>query len=61
MIPNFNKFFLIMLFYLIISYIIGPIVGYYALDKTLKSAGHGFVAGSILSIILWFLVGSKAL
>jgi len=50
---------MIMLFYLLLSYFIGPLVGYYTLGKTLTAAGNGFVAGSIISIILWYTVGSK--
>jgi len=29
------------------------------MGRTLTAAGNGFVAGSILSIILWLTVGSK--
>ena len=54
-----SKFIGIMFFYIVLSYIIGPIVGYYFLGKTAKSAGNGFVIGSILSIILWYSYGSK--
>ena len=48
-----------MLFYILLSYILGPIVGYYALGKTSSAAGNGFVAGSIISIVLWYSFGSK--
>jgi len=54
-----NMFLMIMLFYIFLSYIVGPIVGYYVLGKTVKGAGNGFVAGSVLSIILWYTVGQK--
>ena len=56
---NLYKFVTIMLFYIVLSYVIGPLVGYYTLGKTSTSAGHGFVIGSIISIILWYTVGSK--
>jgi pilus assembly protein TadC len=56
---KFNTFLYIMAVYIFISYVLGPIVFYYFIDKSLLSAGNGFVAGSILSIILWFMVGSK--
>jgi len=49
----------IMAFYAIISYIIGPIVGYYAGGRTYNSAGNGFICGSLISIILWYSVGQK--
>ena len=56
---KFYTFLYIMAVYIFISYILGPIAFYFFIDKTLVSAGNGFVAGSILSIILWFVVGSK--
>ena len=49
----------IMAFYVFLSYVLGPVVFYYAFGKTLKSAGNGFMVGSILSIILWHFLGSK--
>ena len=54
-----SKFIGIMVFYIVLSYLIGPVIGYYFLGKTTKSAGTGFVVGSILSIILWYSYGSK--
>jgi hypothetical protein len=48
-----------MLFYIVLSYLIMPLVFYYAFGKTLLSAGNGFVAGSIASILLWYFYGSK--
>ena len=54
-----SKFIGIMAFYIVLSYILGPLAGYYFLGKTSKSAGTGFVVGSILSIILWYSYGSK--
>ena len=56
---NFQTFFMIMLFYILLSYVIGPLFFYYFINKTLKSAGNGFVVGSILSIALWYSYGSK--
>ena len=49
----------IMVFYIILSYIIGPLLSYYFMGRTLRAAGNGFIVGSILSIILWLTVGSK--
>ena len=49
----------IMLFYVILSYVIVPIIFYHASGKKLSRAGDGFVAGSVLSIILWYTYGSK--
>lgn len=56
---KFNTFFYIMAVYIFISYVLGPVAFYYLIDKSLSSAGNGFIAGSILSIILWLVVGSK--
>ena len=56
---KFNIFLYIMAVYIFISYVLGPIAFYYLIDKSLSSAGNGFIAGSILSIILWLVVGSK--
>jgi len=48
-----------MVFYAIVSYILGPLIFYFFLGKSLKMAGHGFVVGSVLSILLWYFYGSK--
>lgn len=56
-----NTFLLIMLFYLVLSYVVGPLVGYYAGDNSLENAGHGFVIGSVISIVLWYTVGRNKL
>jgi hypothetical protein len=49
----------IMLFYIILSYVIIPVIFYYASGGSLSRAGDGSVVGSILSIILWYTYGSK--
>ena len=54
---NFMKFIQIMVFYVLISYILFPLIGYFMFGKTLQSAGNGFVVGSILSIVLWYVYG----
>jgi len=54
-----QKFIGIMIFYIILSYVILPIGFYYFVDKSLLSAGNGFILGSILSVILWQTVGKK--
>jgi len=56
---NFQLFFSVMFFYAILSYLLGPLIGYYAGGKTLNAAGSGFIVGSLVSIILWFVVGQK--
>ena len=56
---KFNTFLYIMFVYFVISYILGPIAFYYLMDKTLYSAGIGYMVGSIISIVLWVMIGSK--
>ena len=49
----------IMLFYILLSYVLVPLGFYYLINKSLSSAGNGFIVGSILSLVLWLSVGSK--
>jgi hypothetical protein len=56
---NMQKFLGVMGFYILLSYVIFPVGFYYLLEKTLASAGNGFVLGSIVSIVLWFMFGRK--
>jgi hypothetical protein len=46
-----------MVFYVLISYILFPLLGYFMFGKTLHTAGNGFAIGSIISIILWYVYG----
>ena len=56
---NMQMFLGIMVFYILLSYIIGPLIFYYLVEKSLTSAGNGFVLGSLISIALWYGFGSK--
>ena len=56
---NFQLFLSVMFFYAILTFLIGPLIGYYLGGKTLDSAGNGFIVGSVLSIVLWLVVGKK--
>jgi len=56
---TFNSFLGIMFFYILLSYVIFPVIFFYFVDRTLLSAGNGLVVGSILSIILWYTYGCK--
>ena len=47
----------IMLFYVFITYVVFPVGFYYLVDRSLKSAGNGFIVGSIVSVMLWMFVG----
>jgi hypothetical protein len=54
-----QKFIAIMFFYMILSYIIFPVIFYYLMGRTLASAGNGATVGSLVSIALWYFYGSK--
>lgn len=54
---NFQKFLSIMGFYILLSYVMFPAGFYYFVEKSLLSAGNGFVVGSILSVALWYSFG----
>jgi hypothetical protein len=49
----------IMAFYILLSYILFPLGFYYLVEKSLTSAGNGFILGSIISIGLWLGFGRK--
>lgn len=49
----------IMGFYILLSYIIFPMIFYYLVGKSLASAGNGFIVGSVISIGLWLTYGRK--
>jgi hypothetical protein len=48
-----------MLFYAVLTYLVFPVGFYYLINKSLVSAGHGFIVGSLVSIALWLGVGRK--
>lgn len=54
--PKFQAFVGIMVFYALLSFIICPALFYYR-KNTLASAGNGYVVGSVLSLILWIMIG----
>lgn len=56
---NNKTFMSIMLFYIVLSYIIIPLIFYYAFGKTLLVAGHGVTVGNIITMLLWYFYGSK--
>jgi len=53
----FAEFWFVMLFYAILSCFIAPSIGYYF--KGANGLGQGYIIGTILSLVLWFLVGKK--
>jgi len=54
-----NTLVAVIAFYAFLACVIFPVVFYYAFDKSLVTAGNGYVAGSLLSIMLWFVYGNK--
>ncbi len=59
MTSKLQTFIAIMAFYVALAYIVFPLGFYYFVDKSLMSAGNGFVVGSVLSVILWYSFGQK--
>jgi len=47
----------IMAFYAVLTFVIFPVGFYYLVNKSLMTAGNGFVVGSLISIMLWFVFG----
>jgi hypothetical protein len=56
---SLKTFINVMVFYIIVTYVAFPAGFYYFTNKSLASAGNGFVAGSIVSLILWYKYGRK--
>ena len=54
---KFQTFLYVMAFYILLSYVLFPLAFYYLVNKSLASAGNGFVVGSVLSVILWYFYG----
>uniref|UniRef100_A0A6C0JH69 Uncharacterized protein n=1 Tax=viral metagenome TaxID=1070528 RepID=A0A6C0JH69_9ZZZZ len=55
---NLQKFVAIMVFYIVLAFVIMPLMFYYLIEKSLLMAGHGFALGSAVSVMLWYTVGS---
>jgi hypothetical protein len=49
----------IMFFYALLAFIVGPLAFYFFINKSFAMAGNGFVAGSVVSIALWYTFGKK--
>jgi hypothetical protein len=57
--PKLQMFVGIMAFYALLAYVVFPIGFYYVIEKSLTSAGNGFIVGSIVAVILWLVVGKN--
>jgi len=49
----------IMVFYFVLTFVLFPLGFYYLVDRSLLSAGNGFVLGSVISIFLWLKFGRR--
>lgn len=54
-----NTFVAVIAVYAFLACILFPVVFYYTFNKSLVNAGNGYVIGSLVSIMLWFMYGSK--
>ena len=52
-----NNFWFVMVFYALLSGVVSPYIGYRFNGKS--GLGQGYIAGTVLSLILWFTVGKK--
>lgn len=50
-----QKFVGVMVFYAVLTYLISPLLAYTIAGE--KYLGTGFVVGSILSVLLWYIYG----
>ena len=54
---DLTKYTGVMAFYAVLTYLLFPAIAYFLFGKTLEAAGNGFIVGSIVSVILWRMVG----
>ena len=54
-----QTFIMIMVFYAFLSYILVPGLFFFFVEKSLQSAGKGVIVGSLISVVLWLMYGSK--
>jgi len=55
---NITKYTGVMAFYAVLTYIVFPAIAYFLFGKTLEAAGNGFIAGSVVSVVLWKVAGA---
>jgi hypothetical protein len=53
----FTEFWMVVFFYAILSSVIMPLI--FCHFRGPSGLGEGYVAGSALSVVLWFIVGKK--
>jgi len=57
--PKFHLFVGVMIFYILLAYVIFPLLFYYLFEKSLVGAGNGFILGSVVTILLWKIYGEN--
>ena len=55
---DLTKYTGVMAFYAVLTYLLFPVIAYFLFGKTLEAAGNGFIAGSVVSVILWRMAGT---
>ena len=55
---NITKYAGVMAFYAVLTYVVFPAIAYFLFGKTLEAAGNGFIAGSVVSVVLWKVAGA---
>ena len=56
---DITKYAGVMAFYAVLTYILFPVIAYFLFGKTLEAAGNGFIVGSVVSVVLWRMVGMR--
>jgi hypothetical protein len=54
---DLTKYTGVMAFYAALTYLLFPALAYFFFGKTLEAAGNGFIVGSIVSVVMWRMVG----
>jgi len=54
---NITKYTGVMAFYAVLTYVLFPAIAYFLFGNTLESLGNGFIAGSVVSVVLWKVYG----
>jgi hypothetical protein len=54
---NITKYTGVMAFYAVLTYVLFPAIAYFLFGKTLEVVGNGFIAGSVVSVVLWQVYG----
>jgi hypothetical protein len=56
---SLEMFIAVMAFYAVLSCALMPVAFYYLGNRTLKSAGNGFLVGSVVTVVMWLSFRSQ--